>query len=187
MPTDLYPVMIGEPSFCFGCHERKAQHQIQMNASEFNECPSKLSLVNTGKRLQTPFLSNPRALCWKHWSGVLYYQYKILDGSVWRLCLSSGANESCSRLKLPVKFSFIPSMAAEKLCIVLVDFFYFITVTLYLSPSPSAAVAGAGASMTLRWRTSIRGTLCFLALCTVRCTSVGSSTAPAPGSVMTWM
>lgn len=130
-----------------------------------------------------------RALCWKHWSELLYYQYKIIDGSVWRLCLPSIANESCSRQKLPVndKFTFIPSMAAEKLCIVLVFFFSFFTVTLYLSPSPSAAVAGAGASMTPRWRTSIRGTLCFLALCTVRCTSVGSSTAPAPGSVTTWM
>lgn len=67
-------------------------------------------------------------------------------------------------------------------------FFSVITVTLTLSvPFPPSAVAGAGASMTPRWRTSIRGTLCFLALCTVRCTSVGSSTAPAPGSVTTWM
>lgn len=63
MATEPFPVIIGEPSSCFGCHERRAQHQIQMNASEFNECPSKLCLVSTVKWLQTPVLSNRRTLC----------------------------------------------------------------------------------------------------------------------------
>lgn len=85
MPTEFYPVISEEPSSCFGCHERKVQHQIQLNASEFNGCPSELSLVSTVKWLQTPLLSN-RTVEWM--------------------------------------FTFILSMAAEKLCIVLVDFFF---------------------------------------------------------------
>lgn len=61
MLTKFYHVISEEPSSCFGCYEIKAQHQIQMNASELNGCTS--NLVSTVKWLQTPFLSNRRALC----------------------------------------------------------------------------------------------------------------------------
>lgn len=58
MLTEFYPVSSKEPSSCFSFHERKAHH-VQMNASEFNGCPS--NRVSTVKWLQTPFLSNHRA------------------------------------------------------------------------------------------------------------------------------
>lgn len=70
MPTEFYPVISEEPSSCFGCHERKVQHQIQLNASEFNGCPSELSLVSTVKWLQTPFLSNRRVEWWVYFYSI---------------------------------------------------------------------------------------------------------------------